>query len=275
MGNLYTHEKGIAGMELEPALSNEHTRGTPEATLVDEYGVDLTRPLIPQLTDVGERYWAWVHTSVTPKTVARRAELCPGKWGDSVRIFNSDALEVMTHIPWRLVLTLWAPVCLAMLAGAFFGLGMPPGKLLGWFVFGVVAWTLVEYILHRVIFHYEPHTTLGRHIHFLFHGIHHLDPWDGTRLVFPPLLGLFFGLVIFSLVRLLLPLDVSLAAMAGLMAGYLAYDMSHYYSHHAKPRNRWGKFLRRYHLAHHHKEQHRLFGVSQPLWDIVFRTGER
>jgi len=81
--------------------------------------------------------------------------------------------------------------------------------------------------------------------------------------------------VIFSFLRLLLPLDQSLTAMAGLIAGYLAYDMSHYYSHHVKPRHRWGKFLRRYHLAHHHKEPHRLFGVSQPFWDIVFRTGER
>jgi len=246
-----------------------------ERKLVDKYGVDLTQPLFAQAAGLGDQYWDWVHTSVSPKTMARRAELCPGKWGNSVRIFHSDFLEPLTHMQWWLVLVVWVPVVLAMLAVAFFGRGMPLPQLLGWFLLGVATWTLLEYILHRVIFHFEPHSKLGRHIHFLFHGIHHLDPWDATRLVFPPVLGAAFGLVIFSLVRLVLPLDESLAAMAGLIVGYLGYDMSHYYSHHVKPGNRWGKFLRRYHLAHHHKEQHRLFGVSQPFWDIVFRTGER
>jgi hypothetical protein len=51
--------------------------------------------------------------------------------------------------------------------------------------------------------------------------------------------------------------------------------MIHYYTHHGRPRSRWGKYLRAYHLSHHHRHQHRLFGVSQPLWDLIFRTGER
>jgi sterol desaturase/sphingolipid hydroxylase (fatty acid hydroxylase superfamily) len=64
-----------------------------------------------------------------------------------------------------------------------------------------------------------------------------------------------------------------MATMAGLLTGYIAYDMTHYYTHHGKPRSRVGKYLKRYHLAHHHKEPDRLFGVSNPLWDVVFRTG--
>jgi sterol desaturase/sphingolipid hydroxylase (fatty acid hydroxylase superfamily) len=271
----------MAGMEPETQRAAKSTTGegvqggTDSTILVDHYGIDIARPLFAQITNLGDRYWEWVHSSVSPKTMARRAAMCPGAWGGSLRIFSSDVLESMTHMQWWLVLVLWVPVSVVLLAGALFGLDMPLGQLVGWFAIGFFVWTLVEYILHRVIFHYEPHSALGRKIHFLFHGIHHLDPWDATRLVFPPVLGLAFGIVLFSLVRLLLPLDTSLAAMAGLIAGYLSYDMSHYYSHHVKPGNRWGKYLRRYHLAHHHKEQHRLFGVSQPFWDIVFRTGER
>ena len=64
-----------------------------------------------------------------------------------------------------------------------------------------------------------------------------------------------------------------MASMAGLLAGYVTYDMTHYYTHHAKPKSRWGKFLKAYHLAHHHKHWMAMYGVSQPLWDIVFRTG--
>jgi len=57
------------------------------------------------------------------------------------------------------------------------------------------------------------------------------------------------------------------------MIGYLIYDMSHYLSHHHKTQNRWLKFLKKYHLAHHHRDHDRYFGVSQPFWDLVFRTG--
>ena len=105
------------------------------------------------------------------------------------------------------------------------------------------------------------------------HGIHHLDPWDPTRLVFPPLAGIGIAGVIFGLIYLVLPLGPALALMSGFLAGYIAYDMTHYYTHHAKPRSRWGKFLRAYHMSHHHRYQHEMYGVSQPLWDIIFRTG--
>ena len=35
---------------------------------------------------------------------------------------------------------------------------------------------------------------------------------------------------------------------------------------------RFGKFLRQYHLTHHYASPDRHFGVSSPLWDVVFRT---
>ena len=61
--------------------------------------------------------------------------------------------------------------------------------------------------------------------------------------------------------------------MGGLLIGYLVYDLSHYYQHHAKPRSRLGKWLKRYHLEHHHRRPDALYGVSNPFWDVVLRTG--
>jgi sterol desaturase/sphingolipid hydroxylase (fatty acid hydroxylase superfamily) len=180
----------------------------------------------------------------------------------------------MTHIPWWLVMGIWVPVVLGLLVLARWGFGVPGLAMIGWWVTGVVAWTLVEYVLHRAVFHHRFKTTLGRQIHFLAHGVHHLDPWDPTRLLFPPLLGLGISAILFLLLNFFLRLDQSLVTLAGILCGYLVYDMSHYLSHHGKPKNRWGKFLKRYHLAHHHKNQDRMYGVSQPFWDIVFRTGE-
>ena len=143
-----------------------------------------------------------------------------------------------------------------------------------WALLGVFLWTLLEYVLHRFVFHFKPRSGLGRRVHFLAHGIHHLDPWDKTRLVFPPLLGVAVAVPIFLSIWAFLPLGPAMATMGGLLVGYLGYDMTHYYTHHAKPRSRWGRFVKRYHLAHHHKHWERMFGVSQPLWDVVFRTGE-
>ncbi len=35
---------------------------------------------------------------------------------------------------------------------------------------GVVAWRLVEYCIHRFLFHAQPHAGWGIFLHFLFHG---------------------------------------------------------------------------------------------------------
>ncbi len=87
------------------------------------------------------------------------------------------------------------------------------------------------------------------------------------------LAGLGVAAVLFGGLVLALGLGSAFPTMGGLLIGYILYDMTHYYTHHAKPRTRWGKFLRAYHLAHHHKHWEAMFGVSNPFWDIVFRTG--
>ena len=63
--------------------------------------------------------------------------------------------------------------------------------------------------------------------------------------------------------------------MAGVIVGYLSYEVVHYAIH----RSRWFRHLFRpwvrNHLYHHHKDDSRCFGVTSPLWDWVFRTGRR
>ncbi len=226
--------------------------------------VNLDAPIVAQVRAMGLSYDAWVHRSL------RRGSL--GQDG-SLRLFRSDALERMTHIPWWLVPLVWLPLVavLWVLAAAWQGLG-PSG--VAWLALaGFLGWTLIEYLLHRFFFHWKPQGALGRQIHFMAHGVHHLDPWDATRLVCPPLGALMLATPIFGLLWLALPLGSTLALMGGLLIGYVLYDMTHYHVHHGTCRTRWGKFLKAYHLAHHHKHHERMFGVSSPLWDAVFRTG--
>jgi dihydroceramide fatty acyl 2-hydroxylase len=37
-------------------------------------------------------------------------------------------------------------------------------------------------------------------------------------------------------------------------------------------RSRWAKYLKRYHMMHHFKTPQARYGVSSPVWDVVFRT---
>ena len=84
----------------------------------------------------------------------------------------------------------WVPVIAALFAYAVVGRDLAPPRVLGLAVVGLFVWTFVEYALHRFAFHHEVRSPFGRRLHFLAHGIHHLDPWDRLRLVFPPLPGL-------------------------------------------------------------------------------------
>ena len=63
---------------------------------------------------------------------------------------------------------------------------------------------------------------------------------------------------------------------AGIVLGYMVYDLLHYYLHHGKPRSRMLRALRAHHSKHHHNPRFRdkKFGVSTTLWDHVFGTYE-
>jgi sterol desaturase/sphingolipid hydroxylase (fatty acid hydroxylase superfamily) len=58
----------------------------------------------------------------------------------------------------------------------------------------------------------------------------------------------------------------------GLMMGYFYYEWLHFRSHHRKARLRLFRYLRRYHLLHHYQTPKLRFGVSSPLFDIIFGT---
>ncbi len=253
-------------------MSQETPRQAGAANVVDEFGVDYTRPVLPQLDELGDRYWDWVHVNLRPSVRERLAVVQPdAAFPGSFPVFANPWLEANTHISWRLVLSLWVPTTVLML-------GMARWREMGWFEMGgafaagFLLWTLVEYLLHRVVFHHRPRGSWQRKLHFLAHGIHHKDPWDPSRLVFPPLAGYAIALVLFVLIHLAIPLPSALATMAGLLVGYLAYDLGHFAWHHARCAHGIAHYLKRYHLAHHHRDSDSHYGVSLPLWDVVFRT---
>ena len=196
-----------------------------------------------------------------------------------IRLFKSDVLEFFTHIHPAVVVMIWLPVVVYFVLIAFVhrAMGASPVFIPVGFVLGLFTWTFAEYMLHRFVFHYQPRAPWQERIVFLFHGIHHVQPQCKTRLVMPPVVSVplsfvFYGLCSLILGRLLAAPHWIAPVFAGLVAGYLIYDLTHYATHHFPMR--WGflKFLKRYHMQHHFKTPDQRFGVSSPLWDIVFRT---
>jgi sterol desaturase/sphingolipid hydroxylase (fatty acid hydroxylase superfamily) len=125
------------------------------------------------------------------------------------------------------------------------------------------------------VFHFEPQDGLGARMHWIIHGIHHDHPNDPLRLVMPPAVSVPLGAIVFGILYLLFGAGYAPGIGAGFFAGYLAYDMIHYYIHHFRARGPLGRMLRERHMRHHFQDDTRGFGISAPYWDEVFRTSSR
>ena len=196
---------------------------------------------------------------------------------EPIRLFQSDILEFFTHIHPAVVLFIWLPVVVGFLAAAGQGSNVSPAYIPAGFLFGLVLWTFAEYTLHRFVFHFRPRTSWQERVSFLFHGVHHAQPQCKTRLVMPPVVSIPLALLFYALFQLILGRMLALPhwiapSFAGFVAGYLVYDITHYATHHFPMRARLWKFLKRYHMQHHYKTPDQRFGVSSPLWDVIFGT---
>jgi sterol desaturase/sphingolipid hydroxylase (fatty acid hydroxylase superfamily) len=141
-----------------------------------------------------------------------------------------------------------------------------------WILGGYVMWTLTEYWLHRVVFHFEPEKGIGARLHWIIHGVHHDHPNDPLRLVMPPSVSVPLAVLFVLGFYVVIGTPGYLPFGAGFLSGYLGYDMLHYHMHHHTPKTALGKRLRELHMRHHFQNHERGYGVSAPFWDYVFGT---
>ena len=181
-------------------------------------------------------------------------------------MFKSPWLDRLTRVHPAIPVLIYAPViALLVLTGQQrVGLANSLGLVLG----GYAVWTLTEYWLHRIVFHFEPEQGIGAKMHWVIHGVHHDHPNDPLRLVMPPSASVPLAVLFLAAFWLVLGADAATAFGAGFLAGYLAYDMIHYALHHHTPRTRMGKWLRELHMRHHFQDDERGFGISAPYWDL-------
>ena len=188
-------------------------------------------------------------------------------------MFESRWLDACSRVHPSVPVILFAPAIAILMT-----LGIERVGAVGavaWALGGYVFWTLTEYWMHRIVFHFEPEDGIGARLHWIIHGVHHDHPNDRMRLVMPPSVSVPLAIAFYVLFLLVLGGTVAPAFGAGFLVGYLIYDMTHYHVHHHTPRTRTGRRLREAHMRHHFQDDTRGFGVSAPWWDHVFGTAPK
>jgi 4-hydroxysphinganine ceramide fatty acyl 2-hydroxylase len=129
--------------------------------------LDLRKPLFPQMLRANfskEFYLQQVHQ---PRYVPYSAPLF------------GNFLDAFTKTAWYMIPTIWLPIVgYQVYKSLEFDSNV---ATLSCFVLGIFIWTLVEYILHRFLFHLDdllPDHPLALLLHFTLHGIHHYLPMD-------------------------------------------------------------------------------------------------
>ncbi len=192
---------------------------------------------------------------------------------DSPPMFESRLLDACSRVHPLVPVLVFVPGIVLLAAWSLSNVSLP--ATIGLMIGGYALWTLFEYWLHRIVFHFEPEDGFGARLHWIIHGVHHEHPNDPLRLVMPPAVSIPLGAAVFGLLYLAFGSDYAPGLGAGFFAGYLAYDMLHYYVHHFTPRSRLGRMLRERHMRHHFQDDTKGFGISAPYWDEIFRTSSR
>lgn len=130
--------------------------------------------------------------------------------------------------------------------------------------FGMLSWTLYEYLMHRFLFHCHPWFITQ-------HDDHHAKPKAlvGNK----PWMTAVATAAVWGVIYVMVGVDIASAYTSGLLLGYLIYSGIHVNLHHGDPKTFSKPLAKLYaHHAGHHRGGKTNFGVSVDWWDRLFRT---
>ncbi len=187
------------------------------------------------------------------------------------QLFNNPVLERLTRTHISIPLILFGAIATSLIV---YGLDMGYINAINTpilFVSGLLSFTLIEYIMHRFVFHLTPKTEKQEKFAYTVHGVHHDYPKDKDRLAMPPLLSILLSTGFFFLFKLMMG-NLAFAFLPGFVVGYASYLWVHYMVHAFQPPKNFFKVLWIHHGIHHYKDPENAFGVSSPFWDVIFGT---
>uniref|UniRef100_M1ACD2 Sphingolipid fatty acid alpha hydroxylase n=1 Tax=Solanum tuberosum TaxID=4113 RepID=M1ACD2_SOLTU len=209
------------------------------------FTVDLDKALVFQVGHLGEAYQEWVHQPIVNKEGPRFFESDFWESPSNILLFDRSSIysgseifffveQFLTRTVWWAIPVIWLPVvCYSISVSIQMGVTVP--EVASIVLFGIFVWTLMEYTLHRFLFHIKTKSYWGNTAHYLLHGCHHKHPMDGLRLVFPPAATAILCVPFWNLIKLMSTPSTAPALFGGGLLGYVMYDVTHYYLHHAQP----------------------------------------
>jgi 4-hydroxysphinganine ceramide fatty acyl 2-hydroxylase len=187
------------------------------------------------------------------------------------KLFSSRILEALTRTNFAVPVTLYYALSVACILYAAFYTSLELWRLVYFFPLGVFVFTLVEYLIHRFLFHFNATSEKQQKIKYNIHGVHHEYPKDKDRLAMPPVLSIVLAAFFFVVFLPVFGSNIWLF-FPGFLSGYSTYLFIHYAVHrYRQPRN-FLSVLWKHHSLHHYRSEETAFGVTFPLWDYVFGT---
>jgi 4-hydroxysphinganine ceramide fatty acyl 2-hydroxylase len=143
---------------------------------------------------------------------------------------------------------------------------------------GALVFFVSEYTTHRFMLHAKPSANafvlrLQRRLHY----DHHVEPARLDLLFLP----LWFAIPVAALTLAIYfaatrNWTTSAALLLGSLCGLLWYEWVHYVAHiPLVPKTPFGRWIKKYHLWHHFKNEQMWFGVTNPSMDFFGRTYAR
>lgn len=190
------------------------------------------------------------------------------------QLFQNPVLEKLSRTHISVPLIIFFLYSTALLYWSITHTSLSMAMTVGMFFLGVIAFTWVEYNVHRYIFHMRPDTERKAKAQYTMHGVHHEFPKDKTRLAMPPVLSITLSTLLLFIFRLVLG-DLVFSFLPGFLTGYAGYLSVHYMVHAFQPPRNMFKALWVNHGVHHYKNGEVVYGVSSPLWDYIYGTMSR
>lgn len=137
---------------------------------------------------------------------------------------------------------------------------------------GVLAWSLIEYLLHRLLGHdlrTRPNFFATEHTRHHAEGDYFAPAWKKAlgACAAIPLIGALATSVAGETNGFVFGLSF--------VATYATYEIVHRRAHTHAGFGPYGRYLRRHHFHHHFSDPQTNHGVTSPLWDVVFGTWRR
>jgi sterol desaturase/sphingolipid hydroxylase (fatty acid hydroxylase superfamily) len=197
-------------------------------------------------------------------------EITPKNRGTK-KLFENPVLEkfTRTHISYPLII--FSMYAAGLLGWSITHTNLSMGTTIVMFLLGFLAFTWVEYMVHRYLFHMKTYSAIRAKLQYTIHGVHHEFPKDKDRLAMPPLLSVTIATILLLLFRIVMG-DFVFSFLPGFLVGYAAYLSVHYMVHAFAPPKNFFKMLWVNHGIHHYKNGEMIYGVSSPLWDYVYST---